>query len=188
MGVTPPLAAIVLVAAAYLLVRQWPDVAYFISERTPVELGSEGDYHFERLRSNAYAQVHGVPTVRGTYAYEGQRTVVAVGVRDTPLLVVRPTLPTERWVPGATPPQPDQRPFTVRGRLLTRAEAPKWSEAFTKLNEHGENKPEWVLLESERPGSNPGALVWFGVLAAFAALNAWFLVRGVLALARRATR
>lgn len=188
-GVTPVLAAVVLVATLYLCLRQWPDAAYFWSSPEPVDLGVEGDYHFERLASNTYVQLHGAPTSRASYGRDGQLTVVVVGVRDTKLLLARPALATEDWLAGKPPPPPDPRSFSVRGRLLSKVDASaRWADAFEKHQGFGELTPEWLVVESERPRQSVAAIGWFGVLAAFAALNAWLLLRGLRALLARLGR
>jgi len=179
-GVATPVAALALVGALGLLAWQRADLEYFYASREPIDLGSEGAYRFEEARSNRYAQIHGVPTVRGAYWLDGSTTQVAVGLRDTPLLVRRSALPTEHWRAGSTPPQPDQRSFSVKGRLLHRADAPKLEQAFAQIDGWGEVKPQWVLLAEERPGSNFGAMAWLVGLTVFAALNAWLLIRGLL--------
>lgn len=181
MGVKPPVAAAALAGALVLMWMQRLDVAYFASPKEPITLGVEGAYRFEEARSNRYAQVRGVPTARGAYGLEGDRTFVVVGLRDTPLLVKRPTLPTERWTPGGAAPQPDQRPFSVRGRLLAREDAETYADGFAKFEQMGEVKPRWILVEGERPGADFKTAAWGGGLAAFAAVNLWLLVRGLLA-------
>jgi hypothetical protein len=184
-GVKPPVAAAALAGAIALLWMQKLDATYFISSREPITLGAEGDYHFDRAVSNRYAQIRGVPTLRGAYGLEGEKTFVVVGLRDTPLLVKRPTLDTERWKPGTTPGQPDQRPFSVRGRLLSREDAVEtYKDGFEKLEQMGEVKPKWILIESDRPGTDVKAAAWLGGIAAFAAVNFWLLLRGLLSLRR----
>ncbi len=184
-GVMPPVAALAFLGALYLLWMQKREVDYFGSERTAIDLGAEGDYHFDRLLSNRYAQIHGLPTNRGVYGTEGGEQWVIVGLRETQLLVKRPTLPNEKWKEGGPPPQPDQRPFAVRGRLLARADAGKLGPAFDKMEELGELKPKWIIVEGVRPGGDFGAMAWFGGLAAFAVLTGWLFVRGLLSMVQR---
>ncbi len=185
-GVMPPVALLALVGAVAMLVLQREDLAYYFSERAPLSLGAEGDYHFDRALSNRYAEVHGVPSLRAAYGIDrSDEHFVIVGVQNSPLLVKRRALPTEEWRPGTTPPPPDQRPFTAQGRLLSRADAGRFGDAFVKHEAYGELHPQWLLIEGARPGGDLMAITWFGVLLAFAGVNAWLLVRGVLALVRR---
>ena len=184
-GVMPPVAALALLGTLAVLWLDKRDLDYFLSERAPLSLGAEGDYHFERLTSGRYAEIHGLPTGRGVYGSERGGTWVVVGLRETPVLVKRPTLPTERWKEGAPPPQPDQRPFAVRGRLLSRADAGRLSPAFEKMEQLGELKPKWILEEGVRPGADLISVATFGGLSAFALLNAWLLIRSTTALVRR---
>lgn len=179
-GVLPSVAGLTLVGALCLLFLQRHEIEYFFSPREPIDLGAEGAYHFELAQSNRYAQVHGVPTVRGAYWLEQSATWVGVGVRDTPLLVRRAALPSEAWRVGTTPPRPDQRPFMVKGRLLTRADAANLEPALVQLDQWGEVNPAWALLAEERPGGNVRAMVWLGGLLGLVAVSAWLLIRGVL--------
>jgi len=76
----------------------------------------------------------------------------------------------------------------VRGRLRSRQDAGRLAPAFEKMEELGELKPKWIIEEGDKPGSDFGAMGWFGGLAAFGLLNAWLLVRGVWALLERRPR
>jgi hypothetical protein len=179
-------AALGIAAAAWLLSMERQDLAYFFSDREPISLGAEGDYHFDRLASNRYAQIHGTPTLRGAYAKEGGSVFVVLGLRDTPVLVRRPALPNEEWTPGKVPPQPDPRPFGVRGRLLSEQDAQKYRDGFEKLRGFGEVRPRegklWILMEGERPGGDRGALLISAALVLFALLNLGFLIRSLVGL------
>jgi len=184
-GVLPPVAALALAGALGLLASIWTDVAYFFSEREPVDLGVEGDYRFEAARANRYAQIRGLPSLRGAYWQEHGDTFVAVALLDTPVLVRRRALATERWQPGTTPPRPDQRPFSVRGRLLDRASASRWESAFVQHEAFGQVQPRWLLDAEARPGEDLGSAALAAGLAVFAAINLWLLGRGVVALVAR---
>lgn len=180
-GVLPPVAALALVGALGVLSLQRQDVEYFNASKTPIDLGTEGDYHFDRAVSNRYAQIHGTPTGRGGYFEDKGKTWIAIGLMDTPVMVVRTTLPTESFEPGRKGSRPDQRPFTVRGRLLSREDAPvKYSGLFTQLDGYGEIHPKWLIVGEAHPGQDLGAMVWASVLGIFAVINAWLLVRGTL--------
>lgn len=181
-GVMPPVAALALVIAGWVIWLQADDVAYFFSSKEPISLGVEGAYRFDQAHSNAYAQLHGAPTIRGAYGLNGSQQFVVIGVQNTPLLVKRNALPTEEWKPGRTPPPPDQRSFTAAGRLLSRADASRWEDAFAKHESFGELQPKWLLVEGARPGGDFGAMGWFGLVIAFAAINLWLLLRGVAAM------
>lgn len=179
MGVMPPVAALALVLAGWVLSIQRADVEYFFSPRDPILLGVEGAYQFDRAVSNRFATLHGAPTIRGAYGVDGDQHFVVVGVQGSVLLVKRNALPTEEWRPGTTPPPPDQRSFTASGRLLSRADAFRWEDAFSKHDSYGEVKAKWLLIEGARPGTDVLAITWFGLLIAFSGINVWLLVRGV---------
>ncbi len=184
-GVMPPVAALALIITGWVMWTQRADVSYFFSSRDPIQLGVEGAYRFDQAATNRYAQLHGAPALRGAYGLDGDQQFVVIGVQNTPLLVKRKALPTEEWKPGTTPPAPDQRSFTAAGLLLSREQASRWEDAFAKHEGFGELKPKWILIEGARPGSDFAAIGWFGLVVAFAVVNAWLLVRGVGASLRR---
>ena len=189
LGVSPISAGLSLAVCLAALWVVSDDAEYFFSARTPIQLGAEGDYRFDAARDNRYVELHGVPTSRGAFGIDGRDTVVAVGVRDTPVMVWRRALKGEEWMPGSKPPPPNQQSFTIRGRLRARtADADKYTDAFKKLDEFGEVKPKWVLIESERPGGNFTVAILTTLLSAVAGFMAWLLVRGLLAMRKVSRR
>ena len=192
-GVQLPVAVLCLVGALFLLWRESPDIAYVFAGRQPVTLGGEGAYHFDQLRPNVFAQVHGVPLGTAFYGVERGAKMVLVPLQETPLLVRRPLLPTEDWVPGKRPPPPDPRPFGVRGRLLPVEDVPGYADALPKIRTLQGLRPVdgrlWVLREGEHPGDDRGPLIIGILLLGFAGLNAVLAVRGAQALLQdRASR
>jgi hypothetical protein len=188
-GVTPLVAAVALFFSGYLIWGQRADLEYqFLAPKEPLDLGAEGAYRFDTAESNRYVQLHGAPSPRGWYFVERNTTVVVVGIVDTPIILRRPTLPTEKWTPGdQRAPSPDPRSFTVRGRLLSRGDAPaRYAEAFTSYEAWSGTPAKWILLQEDRPGGDLGGQAWVVVLVSFAALNAWLLLRGTLRLVSRA--
>lgn len=159
----------------------WPDLSYFFSPREPITLGTEGDYHFDRLATNRYAQIHGIPTLKGAFSREDDATLVHVGLQGTPVIVRRGSLPTEDWVPGRPPTTPDQRPFGIRGRLLSEDDAGRYKQAFQILRDEEGVVPRdgklWILVEGEKPGALTFAFAMSLFLVLFIAVNAYFFVR-----------
>jgi hypothetical protein len=92
-------------------------------------------------------------------------------------------LPGEEWVLGKKPPQPDPRPFAVRGRLLAEEDAPRYQEAFALLRSKGEVKPVggrlWIVLEGQRPWQDWGRVLVALLLVLFTGANTVFLVRSL---------
>lgn len=189
LGVKPHVALVAIGVAVALLWMQREDLAYFFSPREPLTLGAEGEYRLDALESNRYAQVHGVPTVRGAYERDGDRVYVVVGLRESPFLLRRAALPTEAWTPGRTPPRPDPRPFAARGRLLSEDAAPRYRNAIEALRGMGEVAPHhgklWILVQDERPGENLGQLWVAALLVTFILANVYLLVRGLTSRAGR---
>jgi hypothetical protein len=182
-GVSAPVAVLAMaLALAALWIFERKDWAYYVSPSEPVWVGREGEYRWDLLRSNRFVEIHGTPTTRGLY---GQGSVV-VGLRDTPVLVRRRALPGEEWAPGTPkkPPQPNQTPFAVSGRLLSIDDAPAWArEAADQLRQGDEVRPvdgkTWILLAGERPRSDRSLLLITALLLTFTALNGYFLVKGL---------
>jgi hypothetical protein len=183
-GVKAPVALFAIVLSGALLWYERLDVLYYFGSREAVSLGGEGEYRFEGLVTNRYAQVHGVPTTRGAYSEEKGQTYVVVGLRDTPVLVRRAAFAGER-----PPLQPNQTPFAVRGRLLAREDAERYEDGFKRLNDMGEVRPRdgklWILVEGERPGGDALTALMSAAVGAFAMLNGWFLWRELAHRARR---
>ncbi len=182
-GVKIPVALMAIGVSATLLVLDRKDTAYFFAPRSPIDLGSEGQYRPERLQSNRYAQLHGMPTLRGAYWRDRDSTFVVVGVLGTPILVRRRALAGEDWKAGSTPPQPNQRPFAVRGRLLSANDGPQYRDAFATFAAMGEMPAGaeglWLLLEGERPGSKIRALLTSVALVLFLLVNAAILWQAI---------
>ena len=185
-GVQLPVAVLCLAGSLFLLVREAPDVGYFFARREPITLGTEGSYRFGELRPNVFAQVHGIPLATAFYGVERGARMVLVPLQDTPLLVRRPLLPTEDWMPGKRPPPPDPRPFGVRGRLLPLDDVPGYRDSAAQLKAVQGLRPVegrlWVLREGERPGEDRSPLIIALVLLAFAGLNGVLAVRGAQAI------
>ncbi|MBM4779786.1 MAG: hypothetical protein GQE15_18940 [Archangiaceae bacterium] len=186
-GVTPVVAIVALAFSLYLIWGQRSDLEYqFTAPKEPIDLGTEGGYRFDLAQSNRYVMVHGSPSPRGWFFIERNTTVVVVGILDTPIILRRPTLPSEKWTPGEPPPRPDPRPFTVKGRLLSREEAPvRYVDAFTEYEKWLGTPAKWILLQEDKPGGDLGGQAWVAVLGLFAALNFWLLVRGTIRLVVR---
>jgi hypothetical protein len=174
-----PVAVLGVVAGLTLAWWMKDDATYFSSDPNPIELGAEGDYHFDRAVSNRYAQVHGAPSLRGWYVEGGDEIAsVVVGLTDTPLLVKRVTFADEnRRLPDGKRPQPRQNPFFARGRLLSRADAGKYEEIFREYKTWSGVEPSWILLAEQPPGKDLKSMAMFGFVIVFAIINAWLLVR-----------
>jgi hypothetical protein len=171
-----PIALFGWILACGLLWMKRADLAYLLSPRQPIPIGSEDrGYHFERLVSNRYAEVHGIPAANAAYSRDGDTVYVVVGLQNTPILVRREALSSEDWVPDRPPPRPDPRPLGVRGRLLIREEASKYEAGFQMLARDVAPREGrlWILLDGERPGEDVGTLVVSALLVAFALLNLW---------------
>lgn len=182
-GVKPPVALVAIGVSLALLWMQRRELSYFVSPRTPLSLGAEGEYRYEALVSNRYAQLHGIPTAHGAYERDGDAVYVLVGLSESPFVVRRPALPGEDWVLGKTPPRPDPRPFAVRGRLLAEEDAPRYQEAFALLRSKAEVQPLngrlWIVIEGDRPWQDWGRMVAALLLLLFTVANAVFLARSL---------
>lgn len=180
-GVSPWVFLLAAGALLYFITQQRADLAYWLSPRAALNLGVRGEYRLEELVSQRYVELHGVPGRRGLYAREQGRTFVIVAIAETPILLRREALPTEDWsIEAPLPPRPDPRPFSVRGRLVARHEAPRFEQAFVELLRDGELRPHrersFVLLESVRPTDMwPSVLITAALLGLLGLNAAMFL-------------
>lgn len=179
-GLLPPVALVAMLAGLAIAWWMRADAQYFFSSPTPIELGAEGVYQLERAVSNRYAQLHGVPTVRGWYVEEKDGSFVVVGVTDTPVLVKRVTFEDEnRRLADGKRPQPRQNPFFARGRLLSRADAERYEEVFREYEAWSGVKASWLLLAETPPGHDWGNMLLFSFMLLFSLVNGWLFVRGL---------
>jgi hypothetical protein len=183
LGVSIPVSVAAIGVVCFLLAGQLRDLRFFFAPRVPLILGAEDGYRFERLQSNRFVQIHGTPTHRGLYELRNGKRYLLVGLKGTPILVHRRPLPGEEQLPGKAPPQPDQRPFAVRGRLLTAKDASSYAESIRTAAAVTGLEPLdgqlWIVLEGERPRSDVKALLVCFVLLAFGGFNGWFLWRNL---------
>lgn len=183
--VRAPVALVGLLLAALLGWEGRHDFTYLFTSRQPLTLGAEGGYALGEIQPNRYVQLHGIPTLRALYVDEKSGPSVIVGLQGSPFLVLRAPLPGEERTKGRVPPPPDQRPFGVRGRLLTQAQAGPYADAFPKFRDFNEVQPHggelYLVIEGDRPGKDPWMPLSLGLLAAFATFNAWMLVRALRA-------
>ncbi len=178
-GVLPSVALVGLLMALFFAWQQREDVSYFFSSRTPIELGAEGAYQFERAQPNRYVQMHGVPSARGWYVDEVEGAFVIVGVNDTSLAVRRRTFDDENRRVGDVRPQPRQNPFFARGRLLSREQAARYEVPLSEYEKWSGARVQWVLLAEVSPGKDLLSAGLFVGALLFAVLNAWLLKRGL---------
>lgn len=179
------MAALGLLGACFLLWWMRADVEYFWSSREPIELGAEGDYRFEAARSNRYAHVHGSPMERGWYASDQDGDFVLLVVQDAPLILRRPTVADEGPGRDGRRPPPRLNAFSASGRLLARADAGKYREAFEQMERWAGQPLRWILVGERRPGADLSVMVSFTSLCAFALFNLWLLRQGLLQRPRR---
>jgi hypothetical protein len=178
-GVFPVVALVGFVCSAFLFWSMSEDFAYFFSSKIPIELGAEGDYHFDRALSGRHASIRGIPSARGWYTEEKAGSFVVMGLNDTPLLFKRSIFPDEASSgTSGKRPQPRQNPVSVRGRLLSRANAGPYEEAFLQYETWAGVPAHWLLIVGESPGRDLSAVAASAAIAAFGLLNAWLFFVG----------
>ncbi len=158
---SPVWAVPALALCAWLLWDSWPDVAYFLSSRQPIDLGAPGAYHLERAVPNRLVRLAGAPAAAVGIADARAREERAVlGLRGLNLAVDRPG----RGTPAAV----------YEGRLLPASRSADYAAAVAALRSRGWEAGERVLVlrDGERPGGRWAPLAWSAVLLVVALLNA----------------
>jgi hypothetical protein len=178
-GVFPFVAAFALLCTGFFMFNMRADVAYFLSDVTPLELGAEGSYFEKNALENRYAQLHGIPSTKGWYLDEKEGAFVVVGVNDSPFLVRRGRFQDEAVGSDGKPPAPKQNPFFARGRLISRASASRYESVFAQYRGWSGSEARWILLAEQAPRSNRGVPVSFLFFLIFGVVNAWLLVKGL---------
>lgn len=166
---SPLLAAVALAAIAWFAWDLAPDLAWFLSPRTPIDLGDARAPRLEVARPNRLARVGGplVGSVGGTSggtAGGGQARRVS-GVLGTNVVVDRPA--------GAPP------AASYEGRLLPPTRLPTYEPFVAQLRRQGWAPGESfvVLREGERPADAWGRALLAVLLAGLAVLNLRTLLR-----------
>lgn len=155
----PFFAAVALAVSAWLLVGFWPDVAYYFSSRTPIDLGGPGAYRLDAARPNRLVQIRGelVDGIPVTVGRSGAARTVG-WLAGTTLVVDRPGR-------GGPP--------VFEGRLLPASARGDYAEVIAALRARGAALPEGVavLRDGERPRSRLAPVLGSLVLVALALVN-----------------
>ncbi|MFL5262638.1 MAG: hypothetical protein ACJ79L_09615 [Anaeromyxobacteraceae bacterium] len=135
----PVFAAVALAACGWLAFDLAPDVLYFFSSSTPVDLGAPGAYRLAEARANRFVRIQGVAAaqVPVTTSRGAERRVL--GLLGTNLVVDRP------GAGGAA--------NVFEGRLLPERAAREYAGVVAALKDRGFGAADgWaVLRDGERP-------------------------------------
>lgn len=167
---SPAWAVVALGLCGWLLWDSWADVAYFLSPRSPIDLGVPGAYHLEAARPNRLVRIAGAPAAAVSITDARAREERAVlGLRGLNLAVDRPG----RGTPAAV----------FEGRLLPAARRADYAPAVAALRDRGwEAGDRWMVLrDGERPRTRWAPLAWSAALLLLAAVNARALLKSLLA-------
>lgn len=164
---SPALAVLVLGICGWLLWDLWPDVAYFLSSRDPIDLGGPGAYAMERVRENRLAQIRGelVQAVPVTEARTGKARTVGL-VAGTGLVVDRPGR-------GGPP--------VFEGRILPPRSVGDYAEAIGAMRIRGAELPDRILVlrDGERPRQRWFPVAGSAILLLLALVNLRALVKAL---------
>jgi len=169
---SPVFAVVIIGIAGWLLATFWPDLAYFASSRSPIDLGGPGAYRLSEARENRLVQVRGELSGAVQVAEGRSGAPRTVGrLSGTNLLVDRPGR-------GGPP--------LYEGRLLPRSARDGYAEVARRLAEQGEPLPAgWqVLRDGERPRRQFWPVLGAALLLGLIALNLRALLRPILLAAR----
>jgi hypothetical protein len=149
-----PLLVLGLALCVWMLWSLRGDLAYALSPSEPLTLGAEGDYHFDRLSPERFAQIHGTPLGKGVYVGSGSSARMAVALWGTPLIVLRSLVAGEELPERGNPPPPNPSPLAVRGRLYRGDEAGVYAPLFSRVPvPDGQRGPaRWLLVQGSPPG------------------------------------
>jgi hypothetical protein len=166
---SPAFAVLALAVSGWLLAELWPDVAFFLSSRDPVDLGGPGAYRLDAARENRLARIRGelaeaVPVTEGR---SGARRTVG-RLAGTSLVVDRPGR-------GGPP--------IYEGRLLPARARAEYGEAVAALRGRGAPLGEaWLVLrDGERPRKRWLPVAGSAILALLFLVNLRALARRLLA-------
>lgn len=137
---SPAFAVLALGACIFLLWDMWPDVQYFLSPTTPIDLGTPAAYHLDRAVPNRLVRISGAPlaTVNAVETKTGEPRRV-LGLFGANLAVDQPGRATGTAV--------------FEGRLLPREKGLDYAEFVAALKDRGWTAGDnwWVLRDGERP-------------------------------------
>jgi len=135
----------------FLLFSLASDISYFFSSRDPIDLGSSGGYHLDRLTDQRLARVDGSARLTGTYEQfswgDFRRHKFELWVITDADLLIR------RDAGGASAPGP----FSAEGRLRRDDQVPELADAFALAATHGLLTPKahaYVLLAGDKPAAS----------------------------------
>lgn len=158
-----------LIAASFLFLLR-SDLAYWVSEPTPIELGGPLEFSLTEQRSNVYAHVKAVPGPQSANASHSGRNLRFSGLLSTNM-VVRQDL--GEVGPERTPQKYAQ--FEVSGRLLRDDDAPEMKHIFQTFERMGvvtrQEEHFWVIRDGERPRSGIGTPFLVLAIGIFIAAN-----------------
>jgi len=165
----PVFALFALAFCAWLLWDLWPDTAFFLSPRDPIDLGGPGAYQLDRARENRLVQVRGElqQAVPVTEARSGNPRTVG-RLAGTNLVVDRPGR-------GGPP--------VFEGRVLPARARGDYAEAIAAMRQRGAQLGEgWMVLrDGERPRKKWLPAAGWGILALLAVVNLRALVKRLVA-------
>jgi hypothetical protein len=165
----PTFAVLMLAVCGWLLWDLWPEVAYFLSSRQPIDLGGPGAYHLDLARENRLAQIRGelVEAVPVLEARSGKPRTVG-RLAGTNLVVDRPGR-------GGPP--------VFEGRLLPAKARGEYAEAAAAMRQRGSTLGDAfpVLRDGDRPRTRWLPVVGSALAAGLALLNLRALLKRLAA-------
>jgi hypothetical protein len=164
----PVVAVVALLLCGWLLTDLWPDVAYFFSPQTPIDLGGPGAYRLDLARENRLAQV------RGELAQAIPVTESRTGAPRTVGRIAGTSLVVDR--PGRSGPP------LFEGRLLPARMNPEYAEAVAAMRQRGAPLGEsWLVLrDGERPRRKWLPVAGAAVLLLLALVNLRALAKALI--------
>ena len=180
---SPVLMAVIVAVSAYSAYLLWPDLRYFLSPETPIDLGEDGAYDLSRAREDAFVEVAGLPsTLRAQFKQFFRRYKVYYLLGSK--IFVREALPD-------TPPEPDPEGaygyYRGRGRLVDLTRSRQYANVVRFYRERAEfdfSRGAWLVLDGATPKSYWPHALGFAAAVVVGLLNLFLLLRHLLTRSR----
>ncbi|RMG19920.1 MAG: hypothetical protein D6729_03990 [Deltaproteobacteria bacterium] len=186
---SPVLMAVLVALSAYTAWLLWPDVRYFFSPDTPIDLGADGAYDLSQARDGAFVEVAGLPsTLRAQFkqAFGRYKVYYLLGSH----IFVREPLPESPPAKGGDA-VGAYGYYRGRGRLVDLLHAREYRNIVRFYEERAGfdfSKGAWLVLDGATPKRYWPHVLGFGAAVVVGLVNLFLLLRRLPGNRRRTRR